>query len=136
MYGVVPAGPVAGGTVSQLAPVVVCPVAAHGDLGEVPCLQLPRRAAMGRDGAEAGQVVGYARPASTCVDAYLAAGDLHGGPRLRRAVRSGASVDLLALGESGELTVTDIAEQVAMVGRTTVSSHLRVLRTSGVVEAP
>ena len=40
---------------------------------------------------------------------------------------------LLVLGESGELTVTDITERVGMVGRTTVSSHLRILRTSGVV---
>jgi DNA-binding transcriptional ArsR family regulator len=40
---------------------------------------------------------------------------------------------LLVLGENGELTVTDITERVGMVGRTTVSSHLRILRTSGVV---
>ncbi|HJQ45095.1 MAG TPA: metalloregulator ArsR/SmtB family transcription factor [Amycolatopsis sp.] len=40
---------------------------------------------------------------------------------------------LAALGRHGELTVTQIAEHVGVVGRTTVSSHLRVLRTSGVV---
>ncbi len=46
--------------------------------------------------------------------------------RVRRRILS-------ILGHGGELTVTDIAEQVGVVGRTTVSSHLRVLRTSGVV---
>lgn len=40
---------------------------------------------------------------------------------------------LLVLGDSRELAVTDITERVGMVGRTTVSSHLRILRTSGVV---
>lgn len=40
---------------------------------------------------------------------------------------------LAVLGEEGELTVGDIAARIDSVGRTTVSSHLRVLRTSGVV---
>ncbi|MGB3484047.1 MAG: metalloregulator ArsR/SmtB family transcription factor [Mycobacterium sp.] len=40
---------------------------------------------------------------------------------------------LAVLGEGGEVTVNDIAERVGVVGRTTISSHLRVLRTSGVV---
>jgi DNA-binding transcriptional ArsR family regulator len=47
--------------------------------------------------------------------------------RVRRRILS-------ILGHGGELTVTDIAEQVGVVGRTTVSSHLRILRTSGVVK--
>lgn len=38
------------------------------------------------------------------------------------------------LGEDGELTVTEIAERIDAVGRSTVSSHLRILRTSGVVK--
>ncbi|MBP2366874.1 ArsR/SmtB family transcription factor [Pseudonocardia parietis] len=46
--------------------------------------------------------------------------------RVRRQILS-------ILGEGGELTVTEIAESVDMVGRSTVSSHLRILRTSGVV---
>ncbi|MHA6626324.1 ArsR/SmtB family transcription factor [Pseudonocardia sichuanensis] len=46
--------------------------------------------------------------------------------RVRRRIMS-------VLGEGGELTVTEIAEQVGLVGRSTVSSHLRILRTSGVV---
>ena len=46
--------------------------------------------------------------------------------RVRRRILS-------VLGEHGELTVGDIAAQVDAVGRTTVSSHLRVLRTSGLV---
>ncbi|MBB3084639.1 ArsR/SmtB family transcription factor [Geodermatophilus sabuli] len=46
--------------------------------------------------------------------------------RVRRQILS-------ALGEDGELTVTEIAERVDVVGRSTVSSHLRILRTSGVV---
>jgi ArsR family transcriptional regulator, arsenate/arsenite/antimonite-responsive transcriptional repressor len=46
--------------------------------------------------------------------------------RVRRRILS-------VLGERGELTVTEIAESVGVVGRSTVSSHLRILRTSGVV---
>ncbi|MEU6697777.1 metalloregulator ArsR/SmtB family transcription factor [Pseudonocardia sp. NPDC046786] len=46
--------------------------------------------------------------------------------RVRRQIMS-------VLGEGGELTVTEIAERVDVVGRSTVSSHLRILRTSGVV---
>jgi ArsR family transcriptional regulator len=46
--------------------------------------------------------------------------------RVRRRILS-------ALGDEGELTVTDITERVGAVGRTTISSHLRVLRTSGIV---
>jgi ArsR family transcriptional regulator, arsenate/arsenite/antimonite-responsive transcriptional repressor len=46
--------------------------------------------------------------------------------RVRRQILS-------VLGERGELTVTEIAESVGVVGRSTVSSHLRILRTSGVV---
>lgn len=40
---------------------------------------------------------------------------------------------LAVLGEHGELSVGDIVAQVDEVGRTTVSSHLRVLRTSRLV---
>jgi ArsR family transcriptional regulator, arsenate/arsenite/antimonite-responsive transcriptional repressor len=40
---------------------------------------------------------------------------------------------LAVLGEHGELAVGDIAGRIDVVGRTTVSSHLRVLRTSGLV---
>lgn len=40
---------------------------------------------------------------------------------------------LAALGEHGELSVGEISQRVDAVGRTTVSSHLRVLRTSGLV---
>lgn len=40
---------------------------------------------------------------------------------------------LECLGERGECTVTEIATQITTVGRTTVSSHLRVLRTCGLV---
>ncbi|GAA4844007.1 hypothetical protein GCM10023201_38730 [Actinomycetospora corticicola] len=40
---------------------------------------------------------------------------------------------LAALGEEGELSVGEIAARIDAVGRTTVSSHLRVLRTSGLV---
>jgi DNA-binding transcriptional ArsR family regulator len=40
---------------------------------------------------------------------------------------------LAVLGEHGELSVGDIARRIDAVGRTTVSSHLRVLRTSGLV---
>ncbi len=40
---------------------------------------------------------------------------------------------LAVLGEHGELSVGDIAGRIDAVGRTTVSSHLRVLRTSGLV---
>jgi ArsR family transcriptional regulator len=40
---------------------------------------------------------------------------------------------LAVLGEHGELSVGDIAGRIDVVGRTTVSSHLRVLRTSGLV---
>ncbi|WP_018330623.1 ArsR/SmtB family transcription factor [Actinomycetospora chiangmaiensis] len=40
---------------------------------------------------------------------------------------------LAALGEHGELSVGEIAGRIDAVGRTTVSSHLRVLRTSGLV---
>ena len=46
--------------------------------------------------------------------------------RVRRQILS-------VLGEGGELTVTEIARRVQVVGRSTVSSHLRILRTSGVV---
>ncbi|MEV8271855.1 metalloregulator ArsR/SmtB family transcription factor [Microbacterium sp. NPDC077184] len=37
------------------------------------------------------------------------------------------------LAESGELSAGDIADRVPQVGRTTVSSHLRILRTAGIV---
>lgn len=40
---------------------------------------------------------------------------------------------LTVLVEKGECSAGEIAESVGRVGRTTVSSHLRVLRTSGVV---
>jgi ArsR family transcriptional regulator len=40
---------------------------------------------------------------------------------------------LAVLGEHGELPVGEIAGRIDTVGRTTVSSHLRVLRTSGLV---
>ncbi|MDD7939499.1 metalloregulator ArsR/SmtB family transcription factor [Actinomycetospora lutea] len=40
---------------------------------------------------------------------------------------------LAALGEEGELSASEIAARIDSVGRTSVSSHLRVLRTSGVV---
>lgn len=40
---------------------------------------------------------------------------------------------LAVLGEEGELSVSEIAARIDSVGRTTISSHLRVLRTSGVV---
>lgn len=40
---------------------------------------------------------------------------------------------LALLGERGELTVSEIAAHVDAVGRTTVSSHLRILRTSGIL---
>ncbi|MEJ2867815.1 metalloregulator ArsR/SmtB family transcription factor [Actinomycetospora sp. OC33-EN08] len=40
---------------------------------------------------------------------------------------------LAELGREGELTATEIANRIDSVGRTTVSSHLRVLRTSGAV---
>ena len=46
--------------------------------------------------------------------------------RVRRRVLS-------VLGEHGELSVGEIAGRIDAVGRTTVSSHLRVLRTSGLV---
>ena len=39
---------------------------------------------------------------------------------------------LLVLGE-GEMSVNEIADRVAHVGRTAVSSHLRVLRLAGLV---
>jgi len=41
---------------------------------------------------------------------------------------------LQELGEHGSLSVGDIAGRIDAVGRTTVSSHLRVLRTSGLVQ--
>ncbi len=41
---------------------------------------------------------------------------------------------LAVLGEHGELSVGDISARIDAVGRTTVSSHLRVLRTSGLVQ--
>jgi ArsR family transcriptional regulator len=41
---------------------------------------------------------------------------------------------ILSLLSEGEMTVTDIADQVGVVGRSTVSSHLRILRTSGIVK--
>lgn len=40
---------------------------------------------------------------------------------------------LASLSEQGECTVSELAAQIDSVGRTTISSHLRVLRTSGVV---
>lgn len=40
---------------------------------------------------------------------------------------------LAVLGEHGELPVGEIAGRIDVVGRTTVSSHLRVLRTAGLV---
>lgn len=40
---------------------------------------------------------------------------------------------LTVLVDKGECSAGEIAENVGRVGRTTVSSHLRVLRTSGVV---
>lgn len=40
---------------------------------------------------------------------------------------------LECLSECGECTVSELASRIESVGRTTVSSHLRVLRTSGVV---
>lgn len=40
---------------------------------------------------------------------------------------------LAVLGREGELSVNEIANRIESVGRTTVSSHLRILRTSGVV---
>lgn len=46
--------------------------------------------------------------------------------RVRRRILS-------VLGDEGELTVTGITERVGTVGRTTISSHLRILRTSGIV---
>ncbi|OLL72038.1 hypothetical protein Ae168Ps1_0410c [Pseudonocardia sp. Ae168_Ps1] len=46
--------------------------------------------------------------------------------RVRRQILS-------VLGERGELTVSDIADAVDGVGPTTVSSHLRILRTSGIL---
>ena len=46
--------------------------------------------------------------------------------RVRRRILS-------VLGEEGELSVNRLTERVGTVGRTTVSSHLRVLRTSGIV---
>jgi len=46
--------------------------------------------------------------------------------RVRRRILS-------VLGEEGELPVNRLAERVGTVGRTTVSSHLRLLRTSGIV---
>ncbi|GAA4879866.1 ArsR/SmtB family transcription factor [Actinomycetospora straminea] len=46
--------------------------------------------------------------------------------RIRRRILS-------VLGEEGELSVGEIVAHIDAVGRTTVSSHLRVLRTSGVV---
>jgi len=40
---------------------------------------------------------------------------------------------LLVIAEKGECSAGEIADSIERVGRTTVSSHLRVLRTSGVV---
>jgi DNA-binding transcriptional ArsR family regulator len=40
---------------------------------------------------------------------------------------------LLVIAENGECSAGEIADSIERVGRTTVSSHLRVLRTSGVV---
>ena len=37
------------------------------------------------------------------------------------------------IAEKGECSAEEIADSIERVGRTTVSSHLRVLRTSGVV---
>jgi ArsR family transcriptional regulator, arsenate/arsenite/antimonite-responsive transcriptional repressor len=41
---------------------------------------------------------------------------------------------ILSILSEGEATVTEIADKVGVVGRSTVSSHLRILRTSGVVK--
>lgn len=41
---------------------------------------------------------------------------------------------ILSVLSEGEFTVSDITERVGLVGRSTVSSHLRILRTSGVVK--
>ncbi len=50
------------------------------------------------------------------------------------ALADGVRRQILAiLSERGECSVSEIAEHITAVGRTTVSSHLRVLRTSGVV---
>lgn len=49
--------------------------------------------------------------------------------RVRRRILSALGDE----GDEGELTVTDITDRVGAVGRTTISSHLRVLRTSGIV---
>ena len=50
------------------------------------------------------------------------------------ALSDGVRRQILAiLSEHGECTVSEITERISSVGRTTVSSHLRVLRTSGVV---
>lgn len=46
--------------------------------------------------------------------------------RVRRRILS-------VLSDEGELSVNRLAERVGTVGRTTISSHLRVLRTSGIV---
>ena len=51
------------------------------------------------------------------------------------ALSDGVRRQILAiLSEQGECTVSEITERISSVGRTTVSSHLRVLRTSGVVQ--
>ena len=51
------------------------------------------------------------------------------------ALSDGVRRQILAiLSEQGECTVSEITERIDSVGRTTVSSHLRVLRTSGVVQ--
>ncbi len=41
---------------------------------------------------------------------------------------------ILSLLADGEMTVSEIADRVGVVGRSTVSSHLRILRTSGIVQ--
>ncbi|MDF2470945.1 MAG: ArsR family transcriptional regulator [Rhodococcus erythropolis] len=41
---------------------------------------------------------------------------------------------LECLGDRGECSVTELSAYVQSVGRTAVSNHLRVLRTSGVVQ--
>jgi ArsR family transcriptional regulator len=41
--------------------------------------------------------------------------------------------EILAILADGELTATDVANRIKHVGRTAVSSHLRILRTAGLV---
>ena len=41
--------------------------------------------------------------------------------------------DILAMLADGELSATEISNRISRVGRTAVSSHLRILRTAGLV---